>query len=468
MGLRHLILSVSAIVSLACRGQVSFGPMQVISEAYNQPLAPVLHDMDQDADLDILTISQDSGLVWHRNDGYGNFSGTIVIDPDAEPYWSQRVGPVLLDVDNDGDLDIISPNGEHVTWWADLGNGSFGPPEQLLPDYLTDLHAELIDDDAYVDLVGIRALFGNAYWYQNDGQGGFMAHDLGEGGVERWGVCADVDSDGHVDLVRPDSVYLNWYRNDAGGTFEPLTWLAEVPHGQWSHAVWSIAMADLDADGDKDLITQDEGLPYAGSVLTNDGSGAFTVTQGLGGYPFLGILLHDLDVDGDQDLVFSDPLYVGWRPNDGTGHFLTRDTIATIGPGAIGNSYSSTSMADMNGDGNDDIVVTFQRYMPPPQNMTLAWIPVYPMGTGTGGLEVELPVISPNPLTDRASFTMPVTMGSNVSIRIIDLHGRVVRQWSAREAQSVTMERGSLCDGMYMLLATSEQGRVAHAHFVVR
>lgn len=227
-------------------------------------------------------------------------------------------------------------------------------------------------------------------------------------------------------------------------------------------------MADLDADGDKDLITQDEGLPYAGSVLTNDGSGAFTVTQGLGGYPFLGILLHDLDVDGDPDLVFSDPLYVGWRPNDGTGHFLLQDTITPVGFGAIGNSYSSTSMADMNGDGNDDIVVTFQRYMPPPQNMTLAWIPVYPTGTGTGGLEAEPPVISPNPLTDWASFTLPISMGSNVRVRIIDSHGRIVRQWSAGKAQSVPIERGNLCAGMYVLLATSEQGSAAHAHFVVR
>jgi MYXO-CTERM domain-containing protein len=85
-------------------------------------------------------------------------------------------------------------------------------------------------------------------------------------------VLADVDGDGHPDLLVPDSAAdtLDIYLNDGHGGFA-----APLPTAAGDRP-FSIAGADLDGDGDVDLVVGDHDDSM--SVLLNDGHGGFSVT----------------------------------------------------------------------------------------------------------------------------------------------------------------------------------------------
>jgi hypothetical protein len=114
-------------------------------------------------------------------------------------------------------------------------------------------------------------------------------------------VAADLDADGDADLIvaLPFGVMLLWSRGD--GTFTPLDTL---PLG--SNPV-VVAAADLDRDGDLDLATAnmlDSGSTDNASVLLNEGGSVFASPRNYGvglGLPLL--TLADFDGDGDQDLA---------------------------------------------------------------------------------------------------------------------------------------------------------------------
>ena len=152
---------------------------------------------------------------------------------------------------------------------------------------------------------------------------------LGDGHTEAV-ATGDLNGDGHPDLVvgngsvfdidTPNTVWLN----DGTGTLTNTGQSLGTAHTQ------DLALVDVDDDGDLDLIAAN-GMPDGESggetnkVWLNDGTGSFTDTgQGFGPYDTSSIAVADLDGDGDPDFVtgregFSDSNAV-WL-NDGSGNF---------------------------------------------------------------------------------------------------------------------------------------------------
>ncbi len=113
-------------------------------------------------------------------------------------------------------------------------------------------------------------------------------------------ALGDLDGDGYLDLVlaagTPQSVV---FRNDGTGT---LAADAEfTADGGALPGANSVAVADLEGDGDYDLFL---GTPDDDRLLINDGSGAFTsVVLSAEGHSTTSALFADLDGDGDLDLL---------------------------------------------------------------------------------------------------------------------------------------------------------------------
>jgi hypothetical protein len=132
----------------------------------------------------------------------------------------------------------------------------------------------------------------------------------------------------------------------------------------------SMTPADLDADGDIDLVVADEGCPACDSpvpggiaVLLNLGDGSFKETIGYAQGRYISdIVLRDLDGDGRLDLAAidsgcadcspADPASVLVLLNSGTG------TFERLAEYRVGAEPRSLVASDLSGDGRIDLAVT--------------------------------------------------------------------------------------------------------------
>lgn len=116
-------------------------------------------------------------------------------------------------------------------------------------------------------------------------------------------AAADVDGDGLVDLFLPSlEVPAALYRNQGGMKFADVTAASGID--LTGRATTGATFADVDGDGDPDLLVGTLGGPLL--LFGNDGQGRFTdITAGSGldsGFAATTLALADVDGDGDLDL----------------------------------------------------------------------------------------------------------------------------------------------------------------------
>ena len=179
-------------------------------------------DLDNDGDLDIVAlVSQEWEEIYaFENDGEGNFKTHLLYGVADDDYGSSGIG--IADADGDGDQDILWANGDAfvatdyrpmpshgVQWLENLGEMRFG--FHRLGDFpgAYDPCGADIDNDGDLDIVSVSAF---NYWdrpetqsivcWENLGDGAFVQHDVaGEPTHLVTLDAADMNGDGKADLV---------------------------------------------------------------------------------------------------------------------------------------------------------------------------------------------------------------------------------------------------------------------------
>jgi len=353
-------------------GQQTFDAARFLPAA-DAGAARAIGDLDADGDPDVVRTGS-NGFTALLNVG-----GELVAGPSVASAAALSADPRLGDVDGDGFPDlvfgIVQPGPVHaLRVYSGDGTGAFGAPLDVPIPYATFGLAQTAllqaDGDAALEIavladttVGITFQdfrFDVALYDWNGAGFDESPRVAAVGGRHASSVAVtDVDGDGDQDLVVPDAQagFYQLFPTVAGTPTVGAT--TPLPAG-----VWFFVAGDADGDGDEDLVAAGRGggLPgqivYRLAVLERTAPGTWvpgpvseTPFTGIGGMavrPWLG----DWDGDGDLD-VFNAWNRAYQFENDGGAFTLASQPLVEKRSSAYG---SGAGTADFDGDGKLDLV----------------------------------------------------------------------------------------------------------------
>lgn len=366
------------------KGMSNFGPLMRaaadltgVGEGSSTSIADVNNDGNQDL---LVTGDKDPSL----NRGYmatlylGNGNGSFT-KSETSLTGVRQSSSSIADVNGDGNPDLLISgdppsvefDGLRTTLYLGDGKGGFtSAGSKLTGLFLGSTSIADVNRDENPDLLVTGAdIYGDqqTHLYLGDGQGEFS--EEGEGLPDVFVSAtsiADINGDGNPDLLitgnttggfstsgKLTALYLG---NGQGEFTEAEADLTDVDYS-------STSIADVNGDDNPDLLVtgQNKNLHPTATLYLGDGQAGFTEAEaGLTGVMFGSTSIGDIDGDGNLDLLIagdkngitsggtSATLYLG----DGQGEFTE------AGAGLFGVREGSTSIADIDGDGDSDFVVT--------------------------------------------------------------------------------------------------------------
>lgn len=236
-----------------------------------------------------------------------------------------------IDVDDDGDLDLVAGTTYLGLDWVENDNGLFAEVEDLAgEENLAAIDWAYLDGDGRPDhLLGRYEQTLVARGSAGAGTGFVDLHETAD--TRRWKSISwgDVDGDGDLDILGTgdDIARVIVNTSDIGFTADPTPLFEEVDAG---HDISASGFLDVDRDGDLDLVLFEESGPAR--VLRNEtagGGSGFTATPSWtsGTTPFtaaedLDLAFGDADGNGTTDLIVcGQPDYCRMWLGDGIGGF---------------------------------------------------------------------------------------------------------------------------------------------------
>ena len=367
-------------------------------------------DIDNDGDQDILFTAFDFirgepnvGTVgWIENNGGGNFGSAQTLITDERFLEAVKA----VDMDSDGDLDIVSSGGT-IKWVENTdGNGTFGSAQALNHSTIA-INAMDVDNDGDMDLLGGGD---TVSWYENDGQSSpsFTEHQIETNvrGVEDLKL-ADIDGDDDLDIITAHSRdnKVSWFANNGGGNF-------------FADGVTEVMPADLDGDDDIDILAsiKDDGIL---AWYENDGSGNFGNNQSSSTQKevsgsvddIFSVTAADINADGKVDpiITLNSNDKISWFQNNGSGSFGSETIISNTtdrGRHAVAADFNDDGAIDLAAVANGDDEISWF------ENITTDPIRISKVQPLSGGKFTHIRVYGKDLIGDQSNFELSLTPAS--------------------------------------------------------
>lgn len=284
------------------RGDGTFNPNPLVTNISTSNARVTTGDFNGDGSLDVLLSGTNiAGPVLFGN-GDGTFAAPVEISGLQVIGFSSSV---IGDFNGDGKSDIAITNYESIDVVLGHANNTF----TLLSSQLTLLQPNVIP------------------------------------------AVGDFNKDGKLDLVVAGVTTLQVFNGDGDGTFSfGRTLQTEIPGYTNLNSPQAIAVADLDGDGNLDIIVPIS-YPSVAEIFYGNGDGSFqdpVLLQLARGYTQMAVA--DVNGDGRPDLLFSDGGLISIVHNTGNRTFAPEVHYVSGG-------VSSFVVQDVNGDGFPDIVI---------------------------------------------------------------------------------------------------------------
>ena len=345
-------------------------------------------DLNGDGNNDLVVVNNGATISGQIFVMLGNTDGSFQT---AVPYataGAASVAAVIDDFNNDGKLDIAaSSNNGMISVLTGKGDGSFNSAQSFAAPAPTYLGSTLTASSSLTNL-----------------------------------ISADLRSIGKKDIIASNGTVL---LGNGDGTFTAAASAAFPPLTATSSVGPNLAAGDINSDGKLDLV-----VGTGSNVLTYIGNGAGTFSPG-NSYASVNtdgfVTVTDLDGDGSPDIYVGDAnngLFRGDQSDTNIAYALMGNGDGTFrgAPATLG-GYIGTNLADVNGDGQPDLITAnLGAFNSLGNTFTVQ------LGTAKGAFTPVSTITLPASITVSVSeFTSPITINTaNLSVSsyaVGDLNG---------------------------------------------
>ncbi len=331
-----------------------------VDGTFEMALSVYVADMDGDGDMDVLGAANlASEVIWWENTAG---DGTAWTEHMVDSYFNNARSVYAADLDGDGDMDAVgaASAADDITWWENTAGDGTAWSEHVVDGFFygaMSAYAEDVDGDGDMDVLGAAGDDDDITWWENTAGDGtaWIEHTVDGAFDGAFSVyAADVDGDGDIDVLGAavDADDIAWWENTAG---DGTAWTEHTVDGEFDNA-WSVYAADVDGDGDMDVLGAASGAYDITWWENTAGDGTAWTEHTVDGEFDGARCVFSADVDGDGDMDILGAAFLGdeitwWENTTGDGTAWTEHTV----DGAFDGAWCVFS-ADVDGDGDMDIL----------------------------------------------------------------------------------------------------------------